>query len=93
MNYGVGIDISKGKSTIAIMSTEGEIIEEPFEISHDIEGFELLESKLKKLPKENLKIVLEQTGTYHLPVLGYLLDKGYFVTAKNALEIKKYLDG
>ena len=46
MNYGVGIDISKGKSTIAIMSTEGEIIEEPFEISHDIEGFELLESKL-----------------------------------------------
>ena len=92
MNYGVGIDISKGKSTIAIMSTEGEIIEEPFEISHDIEGFELLESKLKKLPKENLKIVLEQTGTYHLPVLGYLLDKGYFVTAKNALEIKKYLD-
>ena len=92
MNYGVGIDISKGKSTIAIMSTEGEIIEEPFEISHDIEGFELLESKLKKLPKENLKIVLEQTGTYHLPVLGYLLDKGYYVTAKNAEEIKKYLD-
>ena len=92
MNYGVGVDVSKGKSTIAIMSAEGEIIEEPFEISHDIDGFELLENKLKKLPKEDLKIVLEQTGTYHLPVLGYLLDKGYFVTAKNALEIKKYLD-
>lgn len=92
MNYGVGIDVSKGKSTIAIMSAEGEIIEEPFEISHDIEGFELLENILKKLPKQDLKIVLEQTGTYHLPILGYLLDKGYFVTAKNALEIKKYLD-
>lgn len=92
MNYGVGVDVSKGKSTIAIMSAEGEIIEEPFEISHDIDGFELLENKLKKLPKEDLKIVLEQTGTYHLPVLGYLLDKEYFVTAKNALEIKKYLD-
>ena len=35
---------------------------------------------------------MEETGTYHLPILGYLLDKGYFVTAKNALEIKKYLD-
>lgn len=35
---------------------------------------------------------MENTGTYHLPVLGYLLDKGYFVVSKNALEIKKYLD-
>lgn len=92
MKYGVGVDVSKGKSTIAIMSIEGEIIEEPFEISHDINGFAILEEKLKKLPKEEIKIVMEETGTYHLPVLGYLLDKEYFVTAKNALEIKKYLD-
>ena len=92
MKYGVGVDVSKGKSTIAIMSVEGEIIEEPFEISHDIDGFTILEEKLKKLPKEETKIVMEETGTYHLPILGYLLDKEYFVTAKNALEIKKYLD-
>ena len=92
MKYGVGVDVSKGKSTIAIMSVEGEIIEEPFEISHDIDGFTILEEKLKKLPKEELKIVMEETGAYHLPILGYLLDKEYFVTAKNALEIKKYLD-
>lgn len=92
MKYGVGVDVSKGKSTVAIMSVEGEIIEEPFEINHDIDGFEILENKMKKLPREDLKIVMEETGTYHLPILGYLLDKGYFVTAKNALEIKKYLD-
>ena len=35
---------------------------------------------------------MEETGTYHLPILGYLLDKGYFVVAENALKIKKYLD-
>jgi len=92
MKYGVGIDVSKGKSTVAILSVEGEIIEEPFEIMHDINGLTLLEEKMKELPKEDLKIVMEETGTYHLPILGYLLDKGYFVTAKNALEIKKYLD-
>ena len=92
MKYGVGVDVSKGKSTIAILSIEGEIIEEPFEISHDIDGFKFLEEKMKKIAKEDLKIVMEETGTYHLPLLGYLLDKGYFVTAKNALEIKKYLD-
>ena len=83
MKYGVGVDISKGKSTIAIMSVEGEIIEDPFEISHDIDGFAILEDKLKKIPKEDLKIVMEETGTYHLPILGYLLDKEYFVTVVN----------
>ena len=92
MKYGVGIDISKGKSTVAILSIEGEVIEEPFEINHDIEGLNLLEEKIKDIPKEDLKIVMEETGIYHLPILGYLLDKGYFVAAENALKIKKYLD-
>lgn len=92
MKYGVGIDVSKGKSTVAILSEEGEIIEEPFEITHDIDGLGYLEEKLKEFPKEDLKIVMEETGTYHLPVLGFLLDKEYFVAAENALKIKKYLD-
>lgn len=92
MKYGVGIDISKGKSTVAILSVTGEVIEEPFGINHDIEGLNLLEEKIKDIPKEDLKIVMEETGTYHLPVLGYLLDKEYFVVAENALKIKKYLD-
>ena len=92
MKYGVGIDISKGKSTIAILSVVGEVIEEPFEIEHDINGLNLLEEKIKDIPKEDLKIVMEETETYHLPILGYLLDKGYFVVAENALKIKKYLD-
>lgn len=92
MKYGVGIDVSKGKSTIAIISMVGEVIEEPFEIIHDINGLKLLEEKIKDISKEDLKIVMEETSTYHLPVLGYLMDKGYFVVAENALKIKKYLD-
>ena len=92
MKYGVGIDISKGKSTVAILSLAGEVIEEPFEITHDLKGLKVLEEKIKNIPKEDLKIVMEETGTYHLPVFGYLIDKGYFVVAENALKIKKYLD-
>ena len=92
MKYGVGIDVSKGKSTIAILAQTGEIIELPFEIEHTIEGMKLLENKLSKLPKEDLKIVMEKTGTYHLSILGYLLDNNYFVVAENLLKIKKYLD-
>ena len=92
MKYGVGIDISKGKSTVAILSLAGEVIEEPFEITHDLKGLKVLEEKIKNIPKEDLKIVMEETGTYHLPVFGYLIDKGFFVVAENALKIKKYLD-
>lgn len=92
MKYGVGIDISKGKSTVVILSTAGEVIEEPFEITHDLKGLKTLEDKLKGISKEDLKIVMEETGTYHLPVFSYLIDKGYFVVSENALKIKKYLD-
>lgn len=92
MKYGVGIDVSKGKSTISILSIEGEVIEMPFDINHDVEDLEKLDKKLQMFSKEDLKIVLEQTGTYHLPILIYLLDKGYCVIAENALKIKKYLD-
>ena len=92
MRYGVGIDVSKGKSTVVILTNDGEIIEGAFEIKHDYEGLELLDKKIKSLPKDEVKIVLEETGTYHLPVLGYLMEKGYFVVAENAFKIKKSLD-
>ena len=92
MKYGVGIDVSKGKSIVAILSQAGEVIELPFEVEHTIEGMQVLESRLSKLPKQDLKIVMEETGTYHLPILGYLLDNDYFVVGENALKIKKYLD-
>ena len=92
MKYGVGIDVSKGKSTVSVLSVEGEIIEEPFEINHDLSNLYLLNEKLSTFLKEDLKIVLEQTGTYHLPILTYLLDNGYCVIAENPLKIKKYLD-
>ena len=92
MKYGVGIDVSKGKSTISILSVEGEVIEEPFEINHDLSKLNLLNEKLSTFSKEDLKIVLEQTGTYHLTILTYLLDEGYCVIAENPLKIKKYLD-
>ena len=92
MKYGVGIDVSKGKSTVAILSINGEVIEMPFDINHDVEDLEKLDKKLQEFSKEDLKVVLEQTGTYHLPILTYLLDKEYCVIAENALKIKKYLD-
>ena len=90
--YAVGIDVSKGKSTISIVTTEGEIIEEPFEINHDQEGFDILLSKVKNYKKEEIKFLMEATGHYHLPLLNSLIEKDYFVCVENALVIKKYCD-
>lgn len=92
MKYGVGIDISKGKSTIAILSIEGGVIKEPFEFYHNQKDLDNLDTLLNQYAKEDLKIIMEETGTYHLPVLSYLIDKGYCVIAENAFRIKKYLD-
>lgn len=90
--YAVGIDVSKGKSTVSIITTEGEVIEEPFEINHDQEGFDILLSKIKDYKKEEIKFLMEATGHYHLPILNSLLEKDYFVCVENALVIKKYCD-
>lgn len=90
--YAVGIDVSKGKSTISIITTEGEVIEEAFEISHDQSGFEKLISKVKNIDKKEIKFLMEATGHYHLPLLNSLLEKEYTVCVENALVIKKYCD-
>lgn len=90
--YAVGIDVSKGKSTIAIITTEGEIIEEPFEIKHNQEGISKLLDKVKQIPKEDVRFLMEATGHYHLPILSALMEEEYFVSVENALVIKKWCD-
>ena len=92
MKYGIGIDVSKGKSMIAILSIEGEIIKEPFEVKHNIAEFNNLDNLLSKYSKSDLKIIMEDTGTYHLPILNFLLEKNYFVVSQNPFLIKKFFD-
>ena len=40
----VGIDVSKGKSMVAIMRPFGEIVSAPFEIKHTASGINSLEN-------------------------------------------------
>jgi len=88
--YSVGIDISKSKSTAAIMAAQGEVIRTPFEITHTEAGLSALVESMSSLSGE-LRIVMESTGSYHLPVLKYLKERGYFVSVVNPLVIQKYL--
>ena len=46
MKYGVGIDVSKGKSIVSILSIKGEVIEMPFDVNHDLTDLSSLDEKL-----------------------------------------------
>lgn len=48
----VGIDISKGKSTVCILKPYGEIVCSPFDMQHVDKDLETLDSLLKKLDGE-----------------------------------------
>ena len=85
----VGIDVSKGKSTVAIMRPFGEVVAEPFEVSHTDAELRKLVCFLEKLPGET-RIVMEYTGSYWQPIAKVLHDAGLFVSVVNALLIYKY---
>lgn len=85
----VGIDVSKGKSTVCILKPGGEVIKPPFEIDHTADELDSLVYLINSFDEET-RVVLEDTGHYHLPVASYLSSHGIFVCCVNALRMKKY---
>ena len=85
----VGIDVSKEKSTVCLMRQFGEIIADPFEISHTETDLSELSRMIKRLDSD-VRIVLEATGIYHLPVATFFRDKDMFVSVINPFEMKVY---
>ena len=85
----VGIDVAKGKSTVCILKPYGEIISKPFDIAHTEKDLNELSSMLLRVDDE-VKVVMEATGIYHLPVLTYLQEKGIFVAVINPYLMKVY---
>ena len=57
----VGIDVSKGKSTIAVMRPFGEVVVSPFEVCHTVIELSELARQLNSLDGET-RVVMESTG-------------------------------
>lgn len=85
----IGIDVSKGKSTVCAMKPGGEVLKPPFEILHTMEGV-LSIVRLIETYNEEVKVVLEDTGYYHWPIVTLPVEKGIFVCTVNALRMKKF---
>ena len=85
----VGIDVSKGRSTVAAMRPFGEVIISPFEVCHTDSELSELARRLKSLNGET-RVVMEATGNYHLPVAQALHDVGLYVSVVNAKLVHGY---
>lgn len=86
----VGMDVSKGKSIVCIRSPK-EILQGPFEVHHTEEALASLTSQLLSMAKAHqVRIIMEATGIYHLPVLVQLQEAGLFVSVINPLVMKKF---
>jgi transposase len=85
----VGIDVSKGKSMIAIMRPFGEVVASPFEVSHTASELSKLANRLKSLNGET-KVVMEYTGSYYESIAYALHEAGLHVCAVHAKLIHDY---
>ncbi|MCC8027926.1 MAG: IS110 family transposase [Clostridium sp.] len=87
----VGIDVSKGKSMVAILRPFGEIVSSPFEVKHTSGNIQSLINQIKSVEGES-RIVMEHTGRYYEPLARELSLAGLFVTAINPKLIKDFGD-
>ncbi len=85
----VGIDISRGKSTVAVLRPFGEVVMLPFEVKHNNAELLALAEQLKSIDGET-RVVMEHTGRYYEPVANALHNSGLFVSSVNPLLIKEY---
>ena len=84
-----GIDVSKGKSMVAVFRPFNETVAKPFEVRHTSSELRQLADYLKSLDGET-RVVMEHTGRYYEQIAQYLHDAGIFVSAVNPKLIKDY---
>jgi len=85
----VGIDVSKGKSMVAVMRPFGEVVAKPFEVLHTADELRKLADFLKSLDGES-RVVMEYTGRYYQPIARVLHDAGIFVSVVHPMLIYNF---
>lgn len=85
-SYFVGIDIAKNTHWASCLSSDGEIIFEPFSFPNDNSGFQKLISKLESLDKTKILIGLESTAHYGENIISYLFSLNYKIGIINPIQ-------
>ncbi len=87
----VGIDVSKGKSTVTIRRPGDVVLMPPCDIPHTQSAIDALIERIRSLDGET-KVCMEHTGRYYEPVATWLSDAGIFVCAVNPILIREFGD-
>ena len=87
----VGIDVSKGKSTVTIRRPGDIVVMSPRDIPHTQSAINDLIAQIKELDGDTI-VCMEHTGRYYEPVATWLSDAGIFVSAVNPMLIKEFGD-
>ena len=87
----VGIDVSKGKSTVAILDSDGTVRAQPYEMDHSKADLDALINYIKAADDHPI-ILMEATGHYHLPVLSAFIGAGLSPSVINPYLMKKFGD-
>ena len=87
----VGIDVSKSKSTVAILNSDGTPLARPFNMAHTLPEMNSFVERLRAFDAP-VTILMEYTGHYHYPVLKKLQAEGFPVCLINPYQMKKYGD-
>ena len=87
----VGIDVSKGKSTVTIRRPGGKVVLAPRDYKHNRSAIDALINEIKGLEGET-KVCMECTGRYYEPMATWLTSAGIFVSTVNPMLIKDFSD-
>ena len=83
----VGIDIAKTNHYASIVNySTGEVIENPFLVTNNKQGFDFLYSKIKDFNKEKVLIGLESTAHYGNNLIFYFHEKQFNLSIINPIQ-------
>ena len=82
----VGIDIAKLNHFASALSSDGEVLMQPFKFTNDYDGFSLLISKLATLDRNSIIIGLESTAHYGDNLVRFLITTGFNVCVLNPIQ-------
>lgn len=81
----IGIDIGKFNHCACVVSSEGEVLIEPFFFTNNLEGFESFIKAVKKYKSPRHIVGLEATGHYGDNLISFLIKRDYEVALINPL--------
>lgn len=90
--YAVGVDVSKGKSMVVVISPGNKLVMKATEYRHNRSSMDALTDVLLKFGPD-VRIAMEQTGVYHYPIAKHLQEKGFRVSAVNPKLIHDFNTG